>query len=393
MHDAALEPDRWPGVLARISDRFDGAAVLLSPERMDRFGKGRPWVHNYDPEVYHSAPEDVFARVRDVTLREMLKAPSTEPLDRRHVIADADLARDPVGRHFLRGAGVHHMVLSNVQRIGDTSHVLFLARARGEPQFDPAQFAMLKELVPHLGNAMRVHHLFGGLRSQIATFTAVLDRMDKGVVLVDESLRIDYANPAAEQLMEAGDGLQRRDGRLRLASDRMQAALDRAARHICGWFDAHAGATIDVPRPSGAAALRLTAAPAIGDATSAIAPAAQMAIFIQDPDAARRRLTPRRLMAELDLTAAEARVAALAVRALAPAEIAEDLGHFHQYGEDPPQGRLREPRGAFAGRPGAASDVAVRLNSFLSRVARGRCPPRRWAGESTTIRRIVEIGR
>ena len=294
IYDAALEPDRWPGVLARMSDHFGGAAVLLSPERMDRFGKGDPWVHNYDPDIYYSASDDVFARVRDVTLREMLKAPTTEPLDRRNVIADADLGRDPVGRHFVRGGGIHHMVLSNVQRIGDISHVLFLARARGQPQFDPGQLAMLKQLVPHLGHAMRVHHVFGGLRSQIATFAAVLDRMEKGVVLVDESLRVLYANPAAEQLMEAGDGLQRRDGRLRLASDRLQAALDRAARQICGWFDAHAGATIDVPRPSGAAAFRLTAAPAIGDATSAIAPNAQMAIFIQDPDAARRRLTPGR---------------------------------------------------------------------------------------------------
>ena len=61
--DAALEPERWPDLLSRLSRDHDGAAAYLGHNNLERFGSGdvwtvRPWNQDWsDDRGRRAGPE------------------------------------------------------------------------------------------------------------------------------------------------------------------------------------------------------------------------------------------------------------------------------------------------------------------------------------------------
>jgi DNA-binding CsgD family transcriptional regulator len=145
------------------------------------------------------------------------------------------------------------------------------------------------------------------------------------VILADAGLRVLHANRAAEVLLEAADGLARRFGRLVLGDPRAQAALEAAARRLTGPGPELGEARIALPRPGDHPPRTVTVLPALGDGPSAVAARAQLLILVADPERAAAP-DPAALARAFGLTAAEARVAALAAGGTHVEIIAARLG-------------------------------------------------------------------
>lgn len=89
-------------------------------------------------------------------------------------------------------------------------------------------------VLPFIEPFFRVWTARLALSSRARALTAVVDKTDLGIVLVDRTGHIGFANPAAERLLAARDGVSRSGGRLvgnnfkdTLA---IQAAIDQAGR-------------------------------------------------------------------------------------------------------------------------------------------------------------------
>lgn len=96
------------------------------------------------------------------------------------------------------------------------------------PPVSDAQIEGLRVLAPHLRRAAIISGLLDGRRQAAASFEATLAALGSGVVLVDEQLRVIYANERAEAMFAAGDPLVRTAGRLDLPRELVRGQLAAA---------------------------------------------------------------------------------------------------------------------------------------------------------------------
>lgn len=317
--DAGLEPERWPVTLAAISARFRDATIMVNHEMTATIGSGEVWTHRLDPSVYHDVPDEMWTPSANAGVAHMFMAPVGAAVDRRSFFADSMLDRDPFTRHFIVDSGMFHMTLSTVQRDATTMSAVILAQPRQAEPLSPMEQRRAQQLFAQMGQAMRAHRALRRSEARGLGLAAALDRLPQGVVLAQGDLRVLHVNRAAEAIVEAGDGILLRFGRLRLAHARLDALLQDTARRLAHSSPDVGERSLMVPRPSRHADYRIAVLPVLGDAIATLAPRAQIMVMISNPESA---LMPDQLRRAYPLTPAEARVASLAAQALPLAEIA-----------------------------------------------------------------------
>lgn len=324
IYEAALEPQRWSSLFAQLSAELGGTAVYLGQSRIDHFGAGEFWTIGVDPREWDRFEDSKQSAKTNRTLTTLLRY-EARVVDRRAIIPDAEVGRDQLSRIFLAEQGLFHAAISVVQRDDEVASTFWVGSDHTRP-VEGALFDRVRALAPHVGRAMRIHRALAQSRRQTATFQTVLDVLDRGAMLLDGSLRLLYANAAAQRAMQADQGLTLRFGRLCAGGAGVQQALETLARRLTNPRGDLAGGALLVPDPSGALAWRLTLAPAIGASIHGFACGARIVAFIDDLLSESEGPAPEALAKEFDLTPAEARVAALSARALRPTEIAVALG-------------------------------------------------------------------
>ena len=112
-----------------------------------------------------------------------------------------------------------------------------LWRERQQPDFTPADRQAMAHLVPHLQRALFLNRRLAEADARDQAMEEALRRSPHGVVAVDDLGHIYYANPRAEAMLRAGDGLSAPQGVLCCAHpddhERLRAGL-RAAAFIGG---------------------------------------------------------------------------------------------------------------------------------------------------------------
>ena len=325
IYDAALEPQRWDGLLQDLSQQFDGAAVYVGQTKLKQCGLGDIWTLGFENGGWNAVPEAEqasHAGKGPATIRDW---PVLVPFDRRQIFSDEEVERDPAASAFLTANGLLHAAFCKVQADTEFVSVFFVARDRTQP-LEGDEFHRFAALMPHLGQAMRTHRALRRAHGVAQSFQAALDRLERGVALIDGELRIVHANPAMESIFEHRRGMARHFGRFRLTAQGAQRVLEGAARRLIDPRGGYRGTTVEAPGPDGQLSYTLTLAPALGDATTGLAPAARILILVTDERRTVLEAPTGWLERAFDLTPAEARIAALAARAMRPAEIAEALG-------------------------------------------------------------------
>lgn len=324
IYEAALEPDHWEPLLARLSRKHGAAAVYLGQASPRKFGDGDIWSHGLDRSGWRDVPEDDQGVDRSSVLAAHLGSPLRALIDRRSLVEDGAIDRHPLAVTFLTSNGLFHAVLSVVQRDAEVTSSFWMGRSRLDP-FESMEFHQVEALVPHLGQAMQTHRTLRRAAGEMRTFRGALDLVNRGVALIDRDLFIAYANPATERIFEAGRGVVRRLNRLGLSSWRHQRELEKSARRLTDAGD-HRGAEIAAPIATGERGCSLTLAPALGGGKTELAPKARIIVFITDELPTVHDPTMEWVAVQFSLTPTEARIAALAARPMRVATIAASLG-------------------------------------------------------------------
>ena len=319
---AALEPQLWSAVLEKVGRAVKADKGIMLIARPD---------DPFELPVWRFTREEVRLYFQTFESLNPLQA----ALDRQRLsgerrdVVRTDISLAPkqalVGssfyERFMQPADLYSFLLVPLANGERKIPTINLARPRRMGEFDDAEVRVAEALQRPLSAAARLSLRLQLERQVYEGLTAYVSRLPGAVMLVDGRGRVLYANPAAEAVLGAGDGLVSRPEGLRGCtpdSSRRLAALiaDAAAGGPGGTFAA--------PRPSGLRALGVQVAPLRADAGG---PRLAL-VSISDPELA--VVAPHeRLRVLFGFSPGEARVAAELVAGHDLKAIAERLGVSH----------------------------------------------------------------
>ncbi len=188
------------------------------------------------------------------------------------------------------------------------------------------QLALMKGLLPHIRQFVRVRQALGGAEALNASLATLLDNTGIGVLHLDQWGRLLAANDRARTLLRRGDGLVDWGG---LLQARLPADTDQLGQLMAQALPAAGGPALSgsmlIRRPSGLPQLAVHVIP-VGDRHWAYG-ARQVAVLvlIVEPGG-RARIDPTVVAAVLGLTPAESRVAAALAEGASVRDIAQATG-------------------------------------------------------------------
>lgn len=231
--------------------------------------------------------------------------------DYRHT-SEREIGRSEYYQWLEGATEQRYYVIAQLFEEGSEGVVLTLHRTRKQGHADEKMLSEISALLPYLGKAIRLGKRLADVDRQQGPFLAVADQLRQGVVLLNFRGEAVFANRAARQILERGDGLCWQGKRVSALCPADAGALDglitRTVRspHRGG----PAEGVLTVTHPGEEPPYTLFAAPLprqtwVFDETQAVA-----ALFIDEPvppravveaAAERYRLTPaeRRVLSEL----------------------------------------------------------------------------------------------
>jgi DNA-binding CsgD family transcriptional regulator len=321
IYDAALAPDLWPAALQSVMDEAGavGAGYSLFNKRTERV----EWLSQSGPLVGREA--DYFSHYHALDhYRPILEVlPAGRWLWISECLPETVLRRDEWYNDYLLRAGIDEAV--GVRLFESASHVVVFGVSHGNDRapFTAAGTAALQELLEPLAKAARLHTELGSLGWEPAIALRALDQLAAAVIVADSDGRVIQANRAAERVLQRGDGLTVRDGKLGALhvfdSARFEASIAAAAA------EQKTGAAIGrmrIRRHDGHPPYMLTVAPLGADL--ALYGRSLALIVFGDPD--EKTPSERELAEFFRLSPAESRLAVALLAGKKLVEIAGDFG-------------------------------------------------------------------
>ena len=165
----------------------------------------------------------------------------------------SDLRRTEFYNDFLRDVGVAHAFGACLFKRGEVRPNLAVTRSQAHGPFQEHELALARVLLPHMQQAIQIQERLGDLQAAYGASGRALDRLPRGVIIVNAHARLLFANRAAREIVVARDGLSIVGGGLEAeqVSDRLKlrVLIKRAIRSAAGNSLKAAGA-MRVSRPS-----------------------------------------------------------------------------------------------------------------------------------------------
>jgi DNA-binding CsgD family transcriptional regulator/PAS domain-containing protein len=321
IYDAALAPDLWPAALQSVMDEAGavGAGYSLFNKRTERV----EWLSQSGPLVGREA--DYFSHYHALDhYRPILEVlPAGRWLWISECLPETVLRRDEWYNDYLLRAGIDDALSARL--FESASHVVVFGVSHGNDRapFTAAGTAALQELLEPLAKAAWLHTELGSLGWESALALSALDQLAAAVIVADSDGRVIQTNRAAERVLQRGDGLTVRDGKLGALhvfdSERFDASIAAAAA------EQKTGAAIGrmrIRRHDGHPPYMLTVAPLGADL--ALYGRSLALIVFGDPD--EKTPSERELAEFFRLSPAESRLAVALLAGKKLVEIAGDFG-------------------------------------------------------------------
>ncbi|WP_338661882.1 helix-turn-helix transcriptional regulator [Pararoseomonas sp. SCSIO 73927] len=333
LYAAAASPDRWSEALALLADHVGGTGGMLvfnAPEE----GRAAIVTGRLRPDLTDLYMRDARYIDNPWTTR-LAGAPAGRPAIASRYVDPAMLRRTVVHADLLLPQKIEDLVVLThpaMARGRASGGVGITLSRRGAERAEEAAHR-LGRLAPHFYRCLDISLRMAPHAEGRAQLDAVLLAMSGPALLLDAAGRLLLANPPAEAVLRAADGLAAgADGGLRLVAS-LPAETRRLSSRIAEALavSSDAGAALSGPfllsRPSGRPPLLVTIIPL----PPAAFPIWQMGrnpralVLVTDPDAA-REVDGDALSAALGITRAEARVAALIAAGAGVPQVAAALG-------------------------------------------------------------------
>jgi DNA-binding CsgD family transcriptional regulator len=311
--EAALDPDLWPLTLTRLADAVGGGQVAMAAldERTQIFATIAP---RSDPDylasykAYWAFHNPLWARSTAVA------AGQTFTLD--SLVGRDAFTKTPIFNEWWKPARCGlALVGANLMVEDGLTALVCVDNGPTKDEIADEQVRAFEFAVRHIHRAVKIQRKINKLDLEREAAAEQLDSLPHGVLLVDSTARVVFANPAASALLSVEDGLTLQSGFLEAAGCGPLASLI-AACAAKPRFAAprHRGGDLEIPRGFGRAALQVTVAPLGAERRITDVPwlglrAPVAIVTVTDPDLERRRLEAH-LRDAFGLTPAESSLAA-----------------------------------------------------------------------------------
>lgn len=335
VYDSADEPAGLAPLLSRIGDMLRAHAgqgfviPLASPGSAESHQYGGPTsgFETYEREWRDKDPRYQLAmRRRDEVLADTM------------VLDMAAFERTDVHHEVLAKWDNHYSLFGNHTAAPDLLFAAAWLRAKREGPFGESEVRHIRALAPHLKRAVRLRHLVGTLRGEIADLRRALDAVPMPTLILDEKRAVVCANRSGEEVLRARDGLRTEQGQLIATKLAERAALEKAIAKALLGVDArstsrerpHLSPTVKISRGEGPS-LSVVVIPLRprNEIRAQATNRARVLALVHDPSRIVR--IDRALVAELHgLTVMEAELAAQLAEGKTLARFAEERGSSEQ---------------------------------------------------------------
>lgn len=249
IYAAASDPVRWPEALQAVAGLLDASQGLIFSHQATPEQRGM-WVScRISPEatqryIAHYHAHDIWMQ-RGHALNAWVPG---------RVVVGKDLLPDKAFldslfyREFLAPQDIRDLcagVLHDGSEPGIPRVNIAVYRPHDKPRFNDVDKTLMAALLPHLREATRIGFRLAELEQRLQIARATADAILPALVLTDGAGRVVFANHPANALFATADGLRLNEGRLKVASSRLQSKLDRLAQNEAQ------SAALQIPRPSG----------------------------------------------------------------------------------------------------------------------------------------------
>ena len=252
LHDAALDESRWPAASALIDEacRMKGnmlvfgdgqrhdAAILMARfcyrGQRDEAGE-REYFRDYYP--------------RDERVPRVRQLPDSRLVHVRSLYTEQEAKRSAAYNEALPRSHTRNSLHVRLDGPDGARIVWVLADPIGGREWSPAQTGLIRRLLPHIRQYVRVRHALAEADALGESLAALLDNARSAVIQLDRRGAIVAANDGARALLRRGDGLCDRNGSLRARAPAEDAALQRLlARALPRFGGQGAGGSMTVTR-------------------------------------------------------------------------------------------------------------------------------------------------
>ena len=330
LHDAALDEARWSAASALIDDACrtkgnmlvfgdgqsrDDAAILMA--RFYYRGRRDRALEREYFGVYYP---------RDERVPRLRRLPDGQLVHVRALYTEQEAKSSATYNEVLPRSHTRNSLHVRLDGPDGSRIVWVLADSIDGAEWSPAQIGLIRRLLPHVRQFVRVRHTLAEAGALGASLGAMLDNSAAGVVQLDRGGRIVEANDRARSLLRRGDGLLDRNGSLDARAPADNAELQRLLARALPRFGGQGvggsmtvGRTLDLPR------LVLHVSPVDdGEGDMRARRVAALALIV-DPGS-RTRIDPDLVAATLELTPVESRVAVWLAEGKTVRDIARALG-------------------------------------------------------------------
>ena len=335
LHRAMLDDDHWAAATALIDEacglKGNGLAVgggngddyrIYFAGIYRRGERRRDLERGYFEEFY--ALDERVPRLRQAPAGKLVHVPD--------LYTEAERSTSPAYNEGARRLGSQNGL--NVRFDGPDG--LQIVWASSDPVasdgWQSAQLDLIAHLMPHVRQFVLVRQALAAADALGAGLTGLLDNRHVGVIQLDRGGRVAAANDAARDILRRDDGLVESDGALGAWLPADNARLRRLVAAALPAFGhtTPAGGSMTLRRSSGRARLRLHVSPVDVARTDFGGRRVAALVLVVDPSR-RPSIDPDLVAATLDLTPAEARVAALLAEGRSVREVAAQTDYREGY--------------------------------------------------------------
>lgn len=258
IYEAVLDDKLWPKALTTLADVMKTTHIALCA--MDRRARS---YHSLAPRTDPDwdARYKQYWAFHNPLWTSSVTRPANEIFFLDDLMPREDFAATAVYNKWFRPAGFGMALMgANLQVSNEASSLIVIANAPGKNLITREQAQIFKAGLQHIARAVRLHRNLRICDLEHVTAPERLEHMGFGVILVDASAKVLFANAWARALLTPGSGLAVRGGYL-FSTDRA-AILNRMIRSCGGRLPASYGPGGEIALPwSARRPLRVTVTP------------------------------------------------------------------------------------------------------------------------------------
>jgi len=322
IYDAAEKPELWPVFLTEAADALRSNLATIVLHDLTSFDGTVGFMNGASPEA-QKAYETLWGAKNIYLLRGVGRLRPGTVVHGGMLCTDEEILRTDYYNEFLRPNDWFYAAGGPIITDCEVVSLFSIQRPRRKGQFEERELELIRQLMPHLQRAVRMHHHLHTLQSSVQA----VDSVAIGVIAVSASGKLLMANHSARKTLQENDGLAlTRNGIVVTGTPqaRQFADLISAATTTGNGLGLHAGGALPVERPSGKRPYAVLVTPTHSTGLTCTSQRPAAIIFVSDPEQ-RPRPAAEVLRNLFALTAAESRVALLLGDGNSPGEIADML--------------------------------------------------------------------